>query len=314
MKPEMKKPLNQQVDKNMTINVNNDPLNELLAAYQQENNVENLNKLLNCIVKCRVLIPANLSNKKQPIPCVIKNKDGQNFLPIYTDKKQIPEHLKSPAVMNMPYLTVNHVAAQKEHELEGIVINPFSNNLIFKMALLQQVEEVEKKKKEAPVKKTVKLNGQQYLQFERHQFEAGFLARKLHTEGQAFIDTLSNEKEEYIDRLFEESFKEKRMYPYLPEDFSVMVLNITEDFSVVRIDMPERDMGRGLAFRIYCTWNSRSKKTGYYLICAGEKKGQFMLNEVTSDLRPMTHGEAPAEGAELQTIIDLAEDTAGMTS
>ena len=230
------------------------------------------------------------------------------YFPIYTDKSQIPENLKSQAILNMPYPAVNRTAMKAE-KIDGLVVNPFSNNLVFKPVLLQKIDEADQKKEEinlTPEKKTVKLTEQQYLQLERHQYEAVFLPKQLFTEGQGFMDTLFEEKEEYIDRLFEESFKEKRMYPYLPEDFSVMIMNLSETFSVVRIDMPERDMAVGLAQRVYCTWDADKERAGCYLICVGKEKGTLMLCEVTSDLKSMTHGEAPAVGAELQAVIDLA--------
>ncbi len=309
MKYQPPRKVNKQLDRQMTIEVDNRKLNRLLADYQASATTENLNALLNHLVTCRILVPANLNENRQPMPCLIKNKDDTKFLPIYTDKGQIPTHLKSQAVLNIPYPAMNRTAL-KGKDISGIVVNPFSNNLVFKPVLLEKIAEAEEKKEEialtAPEKKTIKLTEQQYLQLERHQFEASYLPKLLYAQGQAFMDTLMEEKEEYIDRLFEESFKEKRMYPYLPEDFSVMIMNLSETFSVVRIDMPERDMAVGLAQRVYCTWDADKERAGCYLICVGKEKGTLMLCEVTSDLKSMTHGEAPAVGAELQAVIDLA--------
>lgn len=310
------KKVNKQLDRQMTIEVDNQKLNRLLADYQANTTTENLNSLLNHMITCRILVPANLNENRQPVPCLIKNKDDTRFLPIYTDKGQIPTHLKSQAVLNVPYLAMNRTAL-KGKELSGIVVNPFSNNLVFKPVLLEKIAEAEEKKEKIALttpQKTVKLTEQQYLQLERHQFEASFLPKQLYAEGQAFMDTLMDEKEEYIDRLFEESFKEKRMYPYLPEDFSVMTMNISDTFSVVRIDMPERDPAVGLAQRIYCTWDADNRKAGCYLICIGKEKGELMLVEVTSELKAVTHGTAPAVGAELQAVIDLAQAQPELTS
>ena len=309
---------NKVVDKQMTVNVENYKLNQLLADYQADSKVERLNPLLTHMMHCRVLVPAKLNDQKQPMPCIIKNKDGTMFFPLYTDKGQIPAHMKSEAIVNMPFLAVNRTAL-KGQELAGIVVNPFSNNLVFKHVLLEKIAEAEEKKSDVvidePVQKTVKMTEQQYVQFERHKFEAAFLPKKLFEEGQEFLNQVSDEKEEYIDVLFEESFQEKRMYPYLAEEFSVMTMHISEDFSVVRIDMPERDMLPGLARRVYCTYYAKTGRAGYYLICAGKKGEEDMLNEISEQLKPVTHGEAPAEGAELATVIDLAQvSPEGLTS
>lgn len=310
----MSKPQNNQpIDQNMTVNVNNDELVKFVDVYVKDNTTEKLNDLLNCITKCRILSPAVMNDKKQPAPCLIKNKDGDSYLPIYTNKEQIPEHVKSQGIMNMPYLTANRTAFVQKEKIKGIVINPFTHNLIFKMQLIERVEEVEKNKI-VNGKKTMKLTPEQYVQFERRQFEVGFLPKKLYSEGQTFMDLLCDQKETYVDQLYEESYHEKRMYPYIDEDFSVMVMNISQEFLVIRLDMPNRDLASGLAFRVYFTWNSAERKAGYYRITQGKLKNEVILEEVTPELRLVSHGVAPAEGAELQQIIDLAEGTADQTS
>lgn len=299
---------------NMTVNVKNPKLLELISTYMEEKNAKNLNDLLNEITKSRVLIPANQNEKKQPMPCLIKNKDGNAFLPIYTDKEQMEKAPKSMAIINMPYVAVNKMALGIKPQIGGIVINPFTSNLIFLPALMEKIEEIEKLKKEGKVPKTVKMTPQQYVQFERRQYEAGFLPKKLYEEGQSFIDRLCKEKEEYLDQLYEESYQQKRMYPYLPEEFSVIAMDISEELLVIRADMPARDMGPGAAIRVYITWNQKTGKGGYFRIVQGKEKNKVILDEVTSERRIVNHGEAPAEGAELQKVIELAADCMGPTS
>lgn len=41
------------------------------------------------------------------------------------------------------------------------------------------------------------------------------------------------------------------MYPYLPEDFSVMVMDLSDSLLIVRVDLPVRDMGVPSCFRVY---------------------------------------------------------------
>jgi hypothetical protein len=297
-------------DPNLTLEVNNDQLESLLVRYSGETSAESLNALLNLLTRSRVLVPANINDKKQPVPCLIKNKNGSTFMPLYTSKKQIPEAPKSPAILNMPYAAVNKIAVTSNVHIDGVAINPFSNNLVIKMELLQRIDEVDKQRAEAQKNraktgqaKEVKLSPQQYVVFERRQYEFRFLPKKLFEEGKAFIDELCREKETYIDALYEESYQQKRMYPYLPEDFSVLAIQISDQLQVIRVDMQARDLENGSCRRIFFVWD-QEKETGRYFTI--EKNGnENILGEVTSDWKHKNLGKAPEEGAELQGILDL---------
>jgi hypothetical protein len=296
-------------DPSLTLEVNNDRLENLLVSYTGEKNAENLNALISHLHTCRVLVPANLNDKKQPLPCFIKNSKGDTFMPLYTSKKQIPKEPKAPAILNIPYEAVNKTAANPALKVDGIVINPFSNNLILKKELVQKIDEVDQQMAQAkaqgkPQQKTVKMTPQQYAVFERKQFEFRFLPKKLFEEGVAFIDELSGKKEAYIDALYEESYHEKRMYPYLEEDFSVMAIQISETLQIIRVDMPERDFEDGACRRVFMVWNQQTETGRYFTI---EKAGGgSVLAEVTSDWKHQNLGAAPAESLELQKIMELA--------
>lgn len=302
--PRAKKP----VDPNATINVKNPKVEEMMATYTAEKTPQNLNNLMEELVKARVLIPSKLNEQKQPMPLAIKNKDGQIFIPIYTEKEQIPKEPKAEAVMNMPFPIVAEVAI-KNPEGAGVVVNPFSNNLIIKTPLLERVVEVEKAKREGkpipPGKqvKQVKLTEQQYVLFERNRYEFGFLPSKFFENTAEFVDVLCDRKEEYLDELYEESYQQKRMYPYLPEEFSVMALDVKENVLAVRVDMPSRDMGVPSCYRVYFVYDKKDNRARYFTIEKG-KEGN-LLGEVTADKKHVSHGEAPVEGAELQTILDM---------
>jgi hypothetical protein len=306
-KPTEQKP----TDPNLTLEVNNDKLENLIVSYTGANTAENLNALVSHLHSCRVLVPANVTDKKQLVPCMIKNKNGGTFLPLYTSKKQIPNEPKSPAILNMPYEAVNKTAANPALKVDGIVINPFSNNLIFKNELVQKIDEVDRQRAQAkkqqqqqPQQKTIKMTPQQYAVFERKQFEFRFLPKKFFEEGAAFVDELCGKKEAYIDALYEESYQEKRMYPYLEEDFSVMAVQISEELQIIRVDMPERDFEDGACRRVFMVWDQSAETGRYFTI---EKAGGgSVLAEVTSDWKHQNLGAAPAESAELQKILELA--------
>ena len=50
-------------DPNMTLNIKNDEIEELIVTYSKENSADNLNKLLNKVHVSRVLVPANLNSQ-----------------------------------------------------------------------------------------------------------------------------------------------------------------------------------------------------------------------------------------------------------
>lgn len=296
------------VDPNLTLEVNNDKLEELVKNYTAEKNGQNLNNLIEEIRKCRLLVPANLNEEKRPIPCMLNSKEKGAYFPVYTSRQQIPKAPMSEAIINMPYLAVNEMTASQEENLAGVAINPFTDNLIFKMPLVKKIQEVEKTRKVAPKKKTMQLTPEQYLKFERRQFEFGFLPKRFYEQGKAMVDGLCEKKEEYIDQLFEESYQEKRRYPYLPEDFSVMVMNIAQDLLIIRVDLPNQDMEDPSCLRIYLAWNDE-KGTGRYLTIETVKDSkEHHLGELAQDWKKIDHGIAPVEGAELQYVIDLLQD------
>ena len=302
------------VDPNLTLDVKNEKLEELVKQYTDEKNADNLNALIEELRKCRLLVPANINEEKKPVPCMLNSKDKGMYFPVYTALKQIPQSPRSEAIINMPYLAVNEMTAQQQENLGGVAINPFTDNLIFKMPLVLRIQEVEKKRRELakqggePKKKTLQLTPEQYLQFERRQFEFGFLPKRFFEQGQTFMDELCEKKEEYIDQLFEEAYQEKRRYPYLPEDFSVMVMNIAEDLLIVRVDLPSQDMAAPSCLRIYLAWNEVAGSGRYLTIETVKDSKERKLGELTSDWKKVDHGVAPVEGAELQYVIDLLQD------
>ena len=85
-----------------------------------------------------------------------------------------------------------------------------------------------------------------------------------------------------------------------------MALDIAEDLTLIRVDLPERDMTPPLCYRLYLTFNPLTKRAGYYTIEMGKEKNTRMLGEFGGDGKHIDHGEAPVEGAELQKIMDLA--------
>lgn len=59
-------------------------------------------------------------------------------MPVYTSKAQLSKDHPSPCIVNMPFLAVVNMVANKESKLDGIAFNPFTHNLIFKKPLVEK--------------------------------------------------------------------------------------------------------------------------------------------------------------------------------
>ncbi|SFG39275.1 SseB protein N-terminal domain-containing protein [Lachnospiraceae bacterium C7] len=298
------KETNEQVDIEMTIDVKNKELEELLDDYNEHKDAPHLTRLVNHIAISRVLVPALMNDDEQPVPCFIQNKNGELYMPIYTSKEQIPEEPKSPIIINMPFIAVADMATNPELNVTGIVINAFSGNLIFKKQLLEKIMRVEKAKREGDIK-GVQLTEEQYHVLTRKQVEFTLLPKKLFDEGEKLMDEISDGKEEYMDQLYEDFYQEKRLYPYLEEEFSVMTMNLNENLRILRVDFPERYMEVPSCYRVYLVWDKEKEEGRYFTIEKTENSDERLLGEVVEEISHVDHGTAPVEGAELQTIVDL---------
>lgn len=291
------------MDEKMTIEITNDRLEEAIKTYAQERTKENLSIVLNLLRPTKLLVPAMLQAPNQPVPCLLKNKEGEQFLVVYTSKEQIPDEPKSQAILSMPFPTCNNIVVKPELSLTGMVINPFSDNLVLKAELVRKLHEADQK---AAQVKQVKMTPEQFSIFAKKQVEFAVLPKHLFTEGAEFVEKLCNEKEALVNQIFADTFRENKLYPYTEDDYSVMALDIAEDLTLIRIDLPEKGLVVPLCYRIYMTFNPQTKKAGYYTIEMTKEKGVHLLGEILSDGSHADHGEAPVEGAELQKIMDLA--------
>ncbi len=304
---------NKKIDPSVTIHVNNDELEQLMNGYKTDKTADSFNKMLNKLVACRILVPANMDPKvKKPMPCLLKAGEDDLFFPVYTSLKQVPKEPKSPAILNMPYPNANGLVLSANEKIKGVVINPFTDNIVLKPDLIKKIAEVEELKKKGP--KQVQMTEAQYLVFERVNFEKRFLPKQLFEKGQEFFDTLETRKEAFIDELFEESYQQKRMYPYLEEEFSVMLLTISEDLGIARIEFPTKDVGPQVAYRGFLCWNKKEQKGRYFLIERGKEPKSRVFSEVTANLECINYGEAPVDGMELQRVLDLVNAKPGLTS
>jgi len=299
------------MDNKVTMEITNDKLEEAIKVYQQERTKENLGIVLNLLGPTKLLVPAMLKAPNQPVPCFLRNGNGDAFLAVYTSKAQIPAEPKSQAILSMPFPACNNIVVKEELNLIGMVINPFSQNLVLGKELIGKLHEMDQKVMQT---KQVKMTPEQFSVFVKKQVEFGLLPKRLFTEKESFVNQLCEEKEVLINRLFAEAYKETKLYPYSEADYSVMALEIAPDLTLIRVDFPESGIVVPLCYRVYITFDPIAKKAGYYTIEKMAEPGKRLLGGFAEDGTHINYGEAPVEGAEIDRIITLARTVDEITS
>ncbi len=295
-----------------TVEITNENLEKAIQAYIDERTPDNLGNVLNLLRPTKLYIPAMLKAPNQPLPCFLKNNEGEQYLAVYTNKNQIPPEPKAQALLNMPFPACNSLVMKPELQLLGMVLNPFSHNLVLKKELIGKLHEADIKLANT---KKVKMTPEQFTNYARGQAEFGTLPVHLFQEGEDFVNRLCEGREEVIDEVFRETFGDTRLYRGSKSDYDVMALDIAEDLTLIRVDVPEDTVIPSLCFRMYLTFDPITKKTCYFTIEKGKERNSRLLGQVTEDGKHIVHGDAPVEGAELQKIMELARTTEdGLTS
>ncbi|MBQ8280186.1 MAG: SseB family protein [Roseburia sp.] len=299
------------MDNKVTMEITNDKLEEAIRIYLAERTKENLGTVLNLLRPTKLLVPAMLKAPNQPVPCFLKNGNGETFLAVYTSKEQIPAEPKSQAILSMPFPACNDMVVKPELNLLGMVINPFTENLVLKKELVEKLHEADVK---AMQTKQIKMTPEQFQVFVKKQVEFGVLPKRLFAEKESFVNQLCEEKEAFVNQIFAAAYKEAKLYPYSESDYSVMALEIAPDLTLIRIDFPESGIVPPLCYRVYITYDPIAKKAGYYTIEKMAEAGKRLLGGFAEDGSHINYGEAPVEGAEIDRIMTLARTVDEITS
>ena len=299
------------MDNKVTMEITNDKLEAVIKEYHSERTQEKLAEVLNLMRPTKLLVPAMLKGEGQPEPCFLRNDKGDQFLAVFTSKSQIPAEPKAQAILSMPFPVCNSIVANDANKLLGMVINPFTDNLILSKELVKRLHEADKKMGQP---QQIKLTQEQFQVFVKKQVEFGVLPKRLFTEKETFVNKLFEEKETLINQIFTEVYKEPKLNPFKEDDYSVMALNIAEDLKLVRIDFPQEGIVAPLCYRVYITFDPITKKTGYYTIEKMAEGNECLLGGFGEDGKHISYGIAPVEGAEMDRVIALARTVDEITS
>ena len=138
--------------------LHNEELEAAVKDFKADQTKEKMLKIMTCLEKATVMqpgalpkgmdpqkiqeliragqngkVPVRMTNQTKPAPIVLKNDKGEQFFAVFTGKGQIPENQRFPAMMYLPFKECAKMAAKKESGLAGIVLNPFTDNLVLHM-------------------------------------------------------------------------------------------------------------------------------------------------------------------------------------
>ena len=168
------------MEEKTTMEITNDRLEEAIKDYAADRTKEKLTAVLNLLRPTKLLVPAMLKAPDQPTPCFLKSGAGEQYFVVYTSKEQMANAPKSQALLSMPFPACNSVAVKPELNLSGMVINPFTDNLVLKIELIQKLHEADEKMAKQP--KQIKMTPQQFQAFVKNQTEFSVIPKRLYTE------------------------------------------------------------------------------------------------------------------------------------
>lgn len=303
-------------------------LTQAIDAFLSDQSKENKVTMVNALLKATVFLPGvfppgtdlsklpkpvrpgermQLPKEAQPLPAILKNKDGGTFLPAYTAQDMIPKEPKPQIIMNMPFMALVTMAL-RHPQVEGIAVNPFQQNILLKEPLLKALKEDEEKRRRAqgvPAGADAPMTPEQAKAFFRRKVETELLPKALFENPKNFTKALCDGQEAFLRTQYERIYKNPSDCPYPESDFSVMALNIREDLLLVRLDLPEVKNPAPVAVRAYVLYSEEADRADYYTIELTKEKGIRKIGRVKADGQYEDIGEAPTEGAELQRMLDL---------
>ena len=140
--------------------VTNPELLEAIKNMQEDNTPENVNKMIDCVMKAQFITPGNVS-KPRPVAKtdkngstvmqqetqvqfqLIENQNKEKFFPAFTDREEKEKWKvsegKDDVIMNFDGYA--QVLSDKGCEVQGFVINPFGRSVAFPKSMVMSLKQ-----------------------------------------------------------------------------------------------------------------------------------------------------------------------------
>lgn len=303
--------------------MDNSQLESAVADFAQDRQKDKYARVMEILEKSTILVPAmppqgleeeaqklmregqmvQLPGETRIIPCLLTKDTGERTLPIFTSMAQIPQDKMSPALLSMPFHTCLSMVMENQGNVETMVLNPFTHNMVLSKAIL---EVAVKRKDMMGQSKQIKVTDKQFGQLVHNRMALHLLPQYLFENSEEGLRRLQHEEGEFLLQFYRESYPDNMQVPLAasPHDFSVMTMNITEDMQITRVDMPNNTFKQGMCYRVYTVWLRETRKLFYYTM---EKTDQGnYIGQITSDGKHELVEPVPDNGAEIEAVMNLA--------
>lgn len=304
--------------------IDNTELETLTAAFAKDRTQGNFVKVMEQLEKCTIFVPTmmpenisseelkqvkagkdvKLTKETKFTPCLLKKETGEQAFPIFSSKSHMPKDKTSPAVLAMPFFTCVSMVLANADKVEAVILNPFTQSIV----ITKQILEVAQKRSTMPknAAKTVKLTEKQFHQLAHRRVSCELLPVFLYEKNYEGMEQLQKEEGGFILSMFESVYPKEIKVPYNEDDFSFMTLNVTDNLQLTRIDMPDKNIAKGMCSRIYVVWKRDSQKLYYYVIEKGENGSE--IARIYDDRKHEVIEPVPENGAEIETIMTLVSE------
>ncbi len=299
----------------------NERLELAISLLMSDKKKENLEKVMEEMKTALLYVPSTISDEMKAqmmqlqkagaptpqtkiaiSPIFLRNQNGVNYLPIYTSKAHVPKEQKYPVMFALPFAECNHIALQAKDKISGIVINPFTDNLVLNVTAVPKHAPQNVPPQQRPA------SPEQKQMLLRKSVELGMIPQRLFKEKGKFVEELSAQKEEGLAKMFAAVYGANGATPYAPADFNMIVMDISDSLRLVDMEMPEQFCGEGCAKSIYIGWNPKTDAVKYYVIVKGNPQKKDTLVELLDGGKVNHLGDAPESGGEVFHMLKLCED------
>jgi len=274
-------------------------IEELLTAMKNNTVKKTPEELMKEIRETRFFIPVNFKNEEaikemakmleenekvkvpqdaNPVPVLIQDdKTKEQFMGIYTDQSQIPASIRRNGIIQMPFDNVMSYSTVPEHNVTGVVINPFTQNFVMRI-------------NRAPRN----ITPAQFHEMARRNVEFALWPSGLYTLGKKFFDDFT---EEYAYKSYTDQYRTGPACPIEQKDVQLMNLGISPVIDLISVNLPEKGAPVGSAIRLIMIWDSEKERGGYYVITKGNKEKPANFLFLAPDGTSVTVGDVPPEGS-----------------
>lgn len=289
--------------------IDNKKLEDAMQVYIDGQEKENLVKLVFALQDTKLFVPAMAVPKKGGFqPYIVKNQQGDMYMPAYTSIKKFPEGQAYQGILKVQYKQCVSMLLDNPTLVQGIALNPYSDNLMLKTQMLELSRQVEKQAQQAKAApKAYQVKETDFRMIVRNNAEFHKIPERLFSQKMEFIQGISGEA---LCELYKVPYAEvgqESKFPYTEDSFEIMELNIREDLKIIQVMAPSQYLYQTNCRELYIVCNPQDGRIGYYVIEKGLDKegGKFFLDEVMEDGTRKKLEEAPPEGTVMNRVMEL---------